>query len=70
VRPLLSPAVPEYVGITYLELNLRDVATRHPVLAQLVGPGSLFALSNNKNIGGHGGTSTASPSHADADCTS
>jgi 2-polyprenyl-6-methoxyphenol hydroxylase-like FAD-dependent oxidoreductase len=55
VRPLLSPAVPEYVGITYLELNLRDVATRQPELAQLVGPGSLFALSDNKNIGGHGG---------------
>lgn len=55
VRSLLSPAVPEYVGITYLEFELRDVAARHPELARLVGPGSLFALSDNKNIGGHGG---------------
>ena len=55
VRPLLSPAVPEYVGITYLELELTDAATRYPELARLVGTGSLFALSDNKNIGGHGG---------------
>ena len=55
VRPLLSRAVPEYVGITYLELELTDAATRHPELARLVGTGSLFALSDNKNIGGHGG---------------
>ncbi len=56
VRPLLSAAVPEYVGITYLEFELTDVATRHPELARLVGTGSLFALSDNKNIGGHGGS--------------
>jgi hypothetical protein len=55
VRPLLSAAVPEYVGITYLEFELTDVVTRHPELARLVGTGSLFALSDNKNIGGHGG---------------
>jgi 2-polyprenyl-6-methoxyphenol hydroxylase-like FAD-dependent oxidoreductase len=55
VRPLLSRAVPEYVGITYLEFELTDVRTRHPELARLVGPGSLFALSDNKSIGGHGG---------------
>src|SRR5262249_39040324 len=55
VRPFLSPAVPEYVGITYLEFELTNATTRHPELARLVGPGTLFALSDNKNIGGHGG---------------
>jgi 2-polyprenyl-6-methoxyphenol hydroxylase-like FAD-dependent oxidoreductase len=55
VRPLLSRAGPEYVGITYLEFELTDAVTRHPELARLVGSGSLFALSDNKNIGGHGG---------------
>jgi 2-polyprenyl-6-methoxyphenol hydroxylase-like FAD-dependent oxidoreductase len=55
VRSLVSAAVPEYVGITYLEFELTDTATRHPELARLVGTGSLFALSDNKNIGGHGG---------------
>lgn len=55
VRPLLSRAVPEYVGITYVEFWLTDATTRHPELAELVGSGSLFALSDNKNLGGHGG---------------
>jgi 2-polyprenyl-6-methoxyphenol hydroxylase-like FAD-dependent oxidoreductase len=55
VRPLLSPARPRYCGITYLEFQLRDARRRHPELRELVGTGSLFALSDNKNIGGHGG---------------
>lgn len=42
-------------GITYLEFELTDAATPHPELARLVGTGSLLALSDNKNIGGHGG---------------
>jgi 2-polyprenyl-6-methoxyphenol hydroxylase-like FAD-dependent oxidoreductase len=55
VRPLLSPARPTYCGITMVEFHLRDVRSRHPELAEIVGSGSLFALSDNKNIGGHGG---------------
>jgi 2-polyprenyl-6-methoxyphenol hydroxylase-like FAD-dependent oxidoreductase len=55
VRPLLSPHRPHYCGITMVEFHLRDVHRRHPDLAELVGTGSLFALSDNKNIGGHGG---------------
>ncbi len=55
VRPLLSAVQPEYCGISYLELRLSDATTRHPRLAALVGPGSIFALSDNKAIMGHGG---------------
>lgn len=55
VRPLLSPAQPQYCGISYLELRLSDATTRHPRLAELVGPGIIFALSDNKAIMGHGG---------------
>jgi 2-polyprenyl-6-methoxyphenol hydroxylase-like FAD-dependent oxidoreductase len=55
VRPLLSSAEPEYCGISYLELHLSDVAERHPDSAAFVGPGVLFALSDNKAIIGHGG---------------
>ena len=55
VRPLLSPVQPQYSGITIVEFHLREVGVRHPELAELVGTGSLFALSDNKNIGGHGG---------------
>ena len=55
VRPLLSTASPEYTGISYLELHVTDAPTRVPASAALVGTGSLFALSDNKNLGGHGG---------------
>ncbi|WP_433512463.1 FAD-dependent oxidoreductase [Nonomuraea sp. CA-143628] len=56
VRPLVSPATPQYCGISYLELQLTDVATRHPESATVVGPGSMFALSDDKALMGHGGT--------------
>ncbi|HEY0812533.1 MAG TPA: NAD(P)/FAD-dependent oxidoreductase [Pseudonocardia sp.] len=55
VRPLLSNASPGYTGITYFELHVTDATTTVPASAALVGTGSLFALSDNKNLGGHGG---------------
>jgi 2-polyprenyl-6-methoxyphenol hydroxylase-like FAD-dependent oxidoreductase len=55
VRPLVSAVRPEYAGISYLELHLSDVARRHPASAALVGPGIMFALSDNKALMGHGG---------------
>jgi 2-polyprenyl-6-methoxyphenol hydroxylase-like FAD-dependent oxidoreductase len=58
VRPLLSSATPLYAGVTYIEFALDDVDQKHPVLAQLVGHGSLFALADNKGLiaqrNGHG----------------
>src|SRR3569833_1146432 len=56
VRPLVSAVTPEYAGISYLELHLSDVETRHPDSAALVGPGIMFALSDDKAMTGHGGT--------------
>jgi 2-polyprenyl-6-methoxyphenol hydroxylase-like FAD-dependent oxidoreductase len=55
VRPLVSSAQPQYVGITYVEIHLSDVEGRNRDAARLVGPGMLFALSDNKAIMGHGG---------------
>ena len=55
VRPLLSSASPEYAGISYVEFHVTDAPTKVPASAALVGAGSLFALSDNKNLGGHGG---------------
>jgi 2-polyprenyl-6-methoxyphenol hydroxylase-like FAD-dependent oxidoreductase len=55
VRPLLSNASPEYAGISYFELHVTDAPTTVPASAALVGTGSVFALSDNKNLGGHGG---------------
>jgi 2-polyprenyl-6-methoxyphenol hydroxylase-like FAD-dependent oxidoreductase len=55
VRPLLSAAMPEYTGITFVEFRLRDATTRHPRESATLGTGSFFAASDDKYIGGHGG---------------
>ncbi|MBP2326561.1 2-polyprenyl-6-methoxyphenol hydroxylase-like FAD-dependent oxidoreductase [Kibdelosporangium banguiense] len=59
VRQLLSDAVPEYVGRSYIETYLFDSDTRHPATAKAVGGGSMFALEPGKGIQAHresGGT--------------
>ncbi|WP_328319588.1 FAD-dependent oxidoreductase [Streptomyces sp. NBC_00388] len=53
VRPLLSPAVPAYTGISMVEADLPDAATRHPASAVVVGGGMLFALGDRKGFLGH-----------------
>jgi 2-polyprenyl-6-methoxyphenol hydroxylase-like FAD-dependent oxidoreductase len=50
VRPLLSPATPEYTGISFLELHLTNVDQAHPDSAALIGLGTMFALSDNKGM--------------------
>jgi 2-polyprenyl-6-methoxyphenol hydroxylase-like FAD-dependent oxidoreductase len=55
VRSLLTPVVPEYVGVTLVEIRLSDAVTKHPEALAVTGRGSLFALSDNRYIGGHGG---------------
>jgi 2-polyprenyl-6-methoxyphenol hydroxylase-like FAD-dependent oxidoreductase len=59
VRPLLSGAIPEYIGVSVIETFLFDGDTRHPATAKAVGGGSLFALAPGKGIVAHregGGT--------------
>ncbi|QMU70118.1 NAD(P)/FAD-dependent oxidoreductase [Streptacidiphilus sp. P02-A3a] len=59
VRPLLSGAVPEYIGRSFVETYLFDADTRHPATAKAVGAGALFALAPGKGIQAHrenGGT--------------
>ncbi|MFD8461131.1 FAD-dependent oxidoreductase [Streptomyces antimycoticus] len=53
VRPLLSPATPEYIGMSYVETSLFDADTRHPDSAKAVGSGSLFALAPGKGFLAH-----------------
>ncbi|WP_037065360.1 FAD-dependent oxidoreductase [Pseudonocardia acaciae] len=53
VRPLLSDAVPEYVGTSFVEIYLFDADTRHPASAHAVGGGALFALVPGKGILAH-----------------
>ncbi|MGW5718982.1 FAD-dependent oxidoreductase [Amycolatopsis sp. NPDC003865] len=59
VRPLLSDAVPEYVGVSVVETFLFDADTRHPAAAKAVGAGSMFAPAPGRGILAHresGGT--------------
>ncbi|MGW0212150.1 FAD-dependent oxidoreductase [Streptomyces sp. NPDC003233] len=59
VRPALSPAVPDYTGVTFVETGFDDCDTRHPDLARLVGNGSMLAkgagrtLVAQRNSNGH-----------------
>ncbi|WP_031468392.1 FAD-dependent oxidoreductase [Sciscionella sediminilitoris] len=50
VRPALSDAVPEYLGVTFVELVLPDADTRHPEIAELVGNGSALAKAAGKGL--------------------
>jgi 2-polyprenyl-6-methoxyphenol hydroxylase-like FAD-dependent oxidoreductase len=59
VRALLTTVKPAYAGITIVEFRLSNAPARHPEALALVGQGSLFALSDNKYIGGHGGDEIA-----------
>jgi 2-polyprenyl-6-methoxyphenol hydroxylase-like FAD-dependent oxidoreductase len=58
VRPAVSAAVARYSGMTFLEAWFEDAETRHPDLAELIGPGlataadgerALFAQRNGGN---------------------
>jgi 2-polyprenyl-6-methoxyphenol hydroxylase-like FAD-dependent oxidoreductase len=53
VRPLVSDALPEYVGLSFVETHVFDAARKHPVSAATVGNGALFALSENKGFLAH-----------------
>jgi 2-polyprenyl-6-methoxyphenol hydroxylase-like FAD-dependent oxidoreductase len=59
VRPVLSGATPEYVGVSVVETFLFDGDTRYPASAKAVGAGSMYALAPDKGIVAHregGGT--------------
>lgn len=53
VRPLLSEAKPEYVGMSLIETWLHDCDQRHPVSAAVAGGGAMFALAPGQGILSH-----------------
>ncbi|MGW5397585.1 FAD-dependent oxidoreductase [Streptomyces sp. NPDC003952] len=59
VRRALSPALPAYTGVSFLEAWFHEVETRHPAIAELVGRGGAAAadgergLFAQRNSGGH-----------------
>jgi len=53
IRPLLSGAVPAYVGTMFIETYLHDADRRHPGAARAVGVGALFCVEPGKGILAH-----------------
>jgi 2-polyprenyl-6-methoxyphenol hydroxylase-like FAD-dependent oxidoreductase len=53
IRPLLSDAEPEYIGITSVETYLYDAVARHPAAAAAVGAGAMYALTPDRGILAH-----------------
>ncbi|MEV7325094.1 NAD(P)/FAD-dependent oxidoreductase [Streptomyces sp. NPDC093970] len=50
VRRALSPAVPRYTGISFLEAWFSDVDARHPDIAELVGQGGAHAADGERGM--------------------
>ncbi|GAA2797684.1 FAD-dependent monooxygenase [Nonomuraea dietziae] len=50
VRPAVSPAVPQYTGVSFLEMWFSDVQTRHPEIAELVGQGGAAAADGDRGM--------------------
>ncbi|MGW3326906.1 FAD-dependent oxidoreductase [Streptomyces virginiae] len=53
VRPLLSTAIPEYAGTSFVETYLFDADTRHAAAAKAVGGGMLIAAAPGREIFAH-----------------
>ena len=50
VRPLLSPYMPQYSGLCFVEFGIDDVDRSHPILARLVGRGKMGVESDGKGL--------------------
>jgi 2-polyprenyl-6-methoxyphenol hydroxylase-like FAD-dependent oxidoreductase len=48
VRPLLTDVLPEYTGITMVELGIPDVDRTHPEIAKMIGRGSFWVLAERR----------------------
>lgn len=53
IRPLLSAAQPAYTGVSFVEADLIEADVRHPVSAEVVGGGTLFALGPGRGFLAH-----------------
>ncbi|GAA4954417.1 hypothetical protein GCM10023238_21250 [Streptomyces heliomycini] len=50
VRPAVSPAVPEYTGVSFWKHGSQTSENRHPDLAELVGQGSAHAADGERGL--------------------
>ncbi|MBO4260022.1 FAD-dependent oxidoreductase [Streptomyces griseorubiginosus] len=68
VRPLVSDARPRYTGVSFVEADLRDADVRHPVGAEVVGGGMLFALGEGRGLLAHRGSDGSLHVYAALEC--
>ncbi|MEV6560481.1 NAD(P)/FAD-dependent oxidoreductase [Nocardia sp. NPDC051756] len=47
VRPLLTDALPQYLGVCFLDARFDDVDTKHPEVAAIVGHGHMFSTDGD-----------------------
>lgn len=47
VRPLVTDAVPQYLGVHFLDARFDDVDNRHPEVAAIVGDGHMFSTDGD-----------------------
>jgi 2-polyprenyl-6-methoxyphenol hydroxylase-like FAD-dependent oxidoreductase len=50
VRPLVSSYVPQYTGVTVIELGIDDIDATYPSLSELVGHGNMAAYGDAKAL--------------------
>ncbi|MER5279328.1 NAD(P)/FAD-dependent oxidoreductase [Streptomyces sp. NPDC002809] len=50
VRPAVSPAAPQYSGVSFLEAWFNDVENSHPDIAELVGQGGAHAADGERGM--------------------
>ncbi|PGU09825.1 tetracycline resistance protein [Bacillus cereus] len=50
IRPLVTDSIPQYTGISMIELNLQNVTENHPEMAKFNRRGKVFALSDHQGI--------------------
>jgi 2-polyprenyl-6-methoxyphenol hydroxylase-like FAD-dependent oxidoreductase len=56
IRKLLTDVKPHYTGRQIITVTIRDIAKKYPQLAELVGPGSFFALGNRHGVAAQRGS--------------
>jgi 2-polyprenyl-6-methoxyphenol hydroxylase-like FAD-dependent oxidoreductase len=51
VRPLVTDVLPEFTGVTMVELSIPDVDHTHPEIAKMIGRGSFWVLADRRCLG-------------------
>lgn len=59
IRPLLSATKPQLSGTNYIQLYAKNISTRYPSIAELVGKGTMTALGGSNGLGSQRGTQDA-----------